>query len=126
MNNSALEDPLDVMEQMIRWCHLAPTCPDSLGCFPYSEGTKDPFVLDCPPKLFYAGNQKEFSCRTIQTTVKSGETMETLLVAIPSFMEKKKAILVDLAALSCEEMLFETEFDSSECPPEGMSPIPNN
>ena len=125
-NNCNLNDALDVMEHMIRWSHIAPTCPDTLGCFPYPNGTKDPFILDCPPKLFFAGNQKEMSFRKIKTKLSSGETFETLLVAIPSFMEKKNAALVNLHAMECEEMQFDTDFDLAKNSPQGMSPIPNN
>jgi hypothetical protein len=38
-----------------RWGHLAPTCPDTIGCFPYYE--QDPFVLDTLPDIFIVGNQ---------------------------------------------------------------------
>ncbi len=38
-----------------RWGHLAPTCPDTIGCFPYYE--QDPFILDTLPDVFIAGNQ---------------------------------------------------------------------
>jgi hypothetical protein len=38
-----------------RWGHLAPTCPDTIGCFPYFE--QDPFILDTLPDVFIAGNQ---------------------------------------------------------------------
>ena len=126
IKNSALDDPLDVMEQMIRWCHIAPTCPDTLGCFPYPEGKKDPFILDCPPKLFYVGNQKEFSCRKIKTIVKSGEAFDTLLVTIPAFIDNRKAVVVNMSTMECDEIVFETEFDTQDETPNGMSPIPNN
>ena len=126
LNNSDLEDPLDAMEQMIRWCHIAPTCPDTLGCFPYPDGTTDPFILDSPPKVFFAGNQKEFSYRKIQTTIRSGEILDTLLIALPAFQAHKKACLVNLMELDCEEILFDTEFDIPVPAPERISPIPNN
>ena len=112
--NCNLNDSLDVMEQMIRWSHIAPTCPDTLGCFPYPEGAKDPFILDCPPRIFFAGNQKELSFRKIETTVRTGEVFQTLLLALPSFMEKKKMALINLNDMECEELLFDTEFDSSK------------
>ena len=126
LSNCNLEDPLDVMEQMVRWCHIAPTCPDTLGCFPYPDGTTDPFILESIPKMFFAGNQKEFSYRKIQTKVQSGEIVETLLVALPAFADKRKACLVNLVTMECEEMIFDTEFETEVEPPAGMSPIPNN
>ena len=124
--NSDLEDPLDVMEQMIRWCHIAPTCPDTLGCFPYPNGTTDPFILDAPPKMFFAGNQKTLSYRKVQSTSESGKTFETLLVTLPSFAEKKETCLINLATMECENVVFDTEFDTATSPSSETSPVPNN
>ena len=42
----------------IRWGHVAPTCPDTLGCYPtYLE---DPFVLQTLPDILIASNQVQF------------------------------------------------------------------
>ncbi len=29
--------PLDALSSMLDWSHLAPTCPDTLGCYPYRD-----------------------------------------------------------------------------------------
>ena len=124
--NSDIEDPLDVMEQMIRWSHIAPTCPDTLGCYPYPNGTADPFILDAPPKMFFAGNQKALSYRKVQSTSESGKTFETLLVTLPSFAERRETCLVNLATLECENVVFDTEFDTATTQSAELSPVPNN
>ena len=72
IRNSNIDDPLDTAEKLIRWKHVAPTCPDTLGCFPYRN--EDPFVLNKRPHLLFVGNQKKFdqrfvSCSTINVTV---------------------------------------------------------
>ena len=124
LSNTEMEDPLDVMEQMIRWCHIAPTCPDTLGCFPYADGT-DPFILDAPPKVFFAGNQEQLAHRKIQNVSESGETFETLLITLPSFRDKRQACLVNIASMECKEILFDTDFETLNRPQSELSPIPN-
>ena len=51
-----LESALDGMECTMRWSHLAPTCPDTLGCFPYTDS--DPFIAKSRPHVNFVGNQK--------------------------------------------------------------------
>lgn len=58
------EKVLDILEMMIMNRHLAPTCPDTLGCFPFTE--MDPFVLEASPHVFFVGNQKEFATRLVR------------------------------------------------------------
>ena len=35
LRNSSIEGPIEAMEAVLKWSHLAPTCPDTLGCFPF-------------------------------------------------------------------------------------------
>ena len=46
---------------MLRWGHLAPTAPDTLATYPFSD--QDPFILDAAPHVLFAGNQPEFATR---------------------------------------------------------------
>ena len=62
MKNSDLKDPLDALESLVRWSHLAPTCPDTLGCFPFT--VKDPFVIEKLPHIFFVGNQEKYASKT--------------------------------------------------------------
>ena len=59
--NSTIDDPLDALECLLRWCHLAPTAPDTLACFPFKE--KDPFTIDQSPHVMFVGNQDCFRQR---------------------------------------------------------------
>lgn len=61
LKNSSLKDPLDALEKTLIWGHICPTAPDTLGCYPFTE--EDPFILDCYPDVYFAGNQNEFSYR---------------------------------------------------------------
>lgn len=55
---SKIEDPLDVMQAIAKWSIVAPTAPDTLPCYPYSE--TDPFVIKQCPHILYAGNMPKF------------------------------------------------------------------
>ena len=37
LRNSELTGPLEAMERCLTWGHLAPTAPDTIGCYPYTE-----------------------------------------------------------------------------------------
>ncbi|KAJ8932497.1 hypothetical protein NQ314_014617 [Rhamnusium bicolor] len=63
MRFSEVTDPLDALEYCLKWNHLAPSAPDTLGCFPYYD--KDPFIIDDCPHVLFAGNQTEFSTRIV-------------------------------------------------------------
>ncbi|CAL4068509.1 unnamed protein product, partial [Meganyctiphanes norvegica] len=61
---SAMTNPLEVLERLCDWGHLAPTAPDTLQCYPYY--THDPFVIDNSPDIFFVGNQKTFEHKTFK------------------------------------------------------------
>ncbi|CAN0535133.1 unnamed protein product, partial [Ectocarpus sp. 8 AP-2014] len=44
---------------MLKWRHMAPTAPETLGCYPFV--TEDPFVVEECPDIFFAGNQPQFA-----------------------------------------------------------------
>lgn len=64
MRFSEIKNPLDALESCLKWSHLAPTAPDTLGCFPYYK--EDPFILDDCPHVFFAGNQEQFGTKTVK------------------------------------------------------------
>ena len=62
LRNSDLDNPLDALESLMEWSHWAPTCPDTLGCFPYRD--QDPFIVDKDvPHLLVSGNHDAFEER---------------------------------------------------------------
>lgn len=61
-----LTDPLDVLEHCLEWNHIAPTAPDTLGCFPYYD--TDPFIIDECPHILFAGNQENFASKICKGT----------------------------------------------------------
>lgn len=102
---------LDILSMIINSRHLAPTCPDTLGSYPFSNS--DPFVLGETPHVLFAGNQKEFATRLMELPLNlsqdSDSAMETdnvmhqqvRLISVPRFDETGQAVFVDLDTLEC-------------------------
>lgn len=58
---SDITDPLEILENCLVWNHIAPTAPDTLGCYPYYD--MDPFIIEDCPHVLFAGNQESFSTK---------------------------------------------------------------
>ncbi|XP_056457596.1 DNA polymerase delta subunit 2 [Gadus chalcogrammus] len=97
---TSMTDHLDILENTLRLGHLAPTAPDTLGCYPFYK--KDPFILEECPHVYFSGNAPSFDSRTI--TGPDGQ--QVLLVTIPEFATTQTACLVNLRTLECEPMSF--------------------
>jgi len=105
MRNTDMTNPLDAMTACLAWGHVAPTCPDTLGCYPYHQN--DPFILEHLPDVFVAGNLEEFQKRTVEINGKS-----ILLVALPRFSQSKSIVTVNLKDLECSVLSFDTSLDA--------------
>lgn len=105
-----IDDSLALLQQTIESAHLAPTTPDSLGCFPYYDD--DPFILleDQCPHVYFAGNQPEYGSKVIAG--RQGQSV--LILAVPDFHNSETAVLVNLRTLKCEPISFGGLVDSSE------------
>jgi DNA polymerase delta subunit 2 len=55
---SDITDPLEALKRSLCWSHIAPTCPDTLPCYPYYN--EDPFIIENCPHVYFAGNMPEF------------------------------------------------------------------
>ena len=51
------------LARTLEWRHIAPTAPDTLGCYPFF--TDDPFVVETSPHVYFAGNQKSFASKLV-------------------------------------------------------------
>ncbi|XP_064614704.1 DNA polymerase delta subunit 2-like [Liolophura sinensis] len=105
---SSMEDGMDILEKTLTWGHIAPTAPDTLGCYPYYND--DPFILNHCPHVYFAGNQDEF-----KTKLYSGsERQRVLLVTVPRFSQSCMCVLVNLRTLECQPLDFGSQFGESE------------
>lgn len=95
MGYSEILDPIEAMESCLRWNHMAPTAPDTLGCYPFYD--KDPFVLEECPHVFFAGNQSKFDTKVV--TGSKGQ--QVTLISIPEFASTHQVCLLNLKNLEC-------------------------
>lgn len=77
---STVEDPIECLKNSLKWSHIAPTCPDTLPCYPYFE--EDPFIIDqCPNVYFCAQNEANFKTEIF----KSRRMKKTMFILITFF-----------------------------------------
>ena len=53
---------LTMATQTLQWAHIAPTAPDTLWCFPFTD--RDPFLISDRPDVYFVGNQPNFGTTT--------------------------------------------------------------
>ena len=58
------EDRLRMLEHVLEWGHLAPTAPDTLTAYSFSD--KDPFVIESAPHVLFAGNQPSLTRKLVE------------------------------------------------------------
>ncbi|KAJ8756307.1 hypothetical protein K2173_025119 [Erythroxylum novogranatense] len=96
------DDKLDFMERTLKWRHLAPTAPNTLGCYPFID--KDPFLIESCPHVYFAGNQDKYGTRLI--TGSEGQVVR--IISIPKFSETGIAVVLNMRNLECHTLTFGT------------------
>ncbi|XP_061762792.1 DNA polymerase delta subunit 2 [Nerophis ophidion] len=100
MQYSSMNSHLEILEETLRLRHLAPTAPDTLGCYPFYM--KDPFILEECPHVYFSGNAPAFESKLLS----GPDGQEVLLVTVPKFSSTQTACLVNLRTLECEPVSF--------------------
>ncbi|XP_038702275.1 DNA polymerase delta small subunit-like [Tripterygium wilfordii] len=103
---SEAKDKLEFMERTLRWRHLAPTAPNTLGCYPFTD--RDPFLIESCPHVYFVGNQDKFAT----SLLKGSEGQLVRLICIPKFCETGVAVVLNLKTLECHTLSFGTQFSS--------------
>lgn len=98
---TSFSESVDIMRNLMEWGHIAPTCPDILPSYPYPS--KDPFVLNSYPDVFFAGNQPQFSAASFESP--AGKKVQ--LLSVPVFEDTHTLALVNLSTLKCEMLSCE-------------------
>ncbi len=94
---------LERLRDTLLWRHMAPTAPDSLGCYPVKDF--DPFILEEAPDVYFSGNQPGFSTRLLETE----EGGRVRLVCLSSLADRGEAAIIDLGTLDCTPISFSTD-----------------
>ncbi|XP_075108541.1 DNA polymerase delta small subunit isoform X5 [Nicotiana tabacum] len=97
---SEANSSIEFMERTLRWRHLAPTAPNTLGCYPFTD--KDPFYVETCPHVYFVGNQDKFETRLI----KEGQMVR--LICIPRFADTGVAVVSGSEKTSGKENPAET------------------
>nr|XP_020446045.1 DNA polymerase delta subunit 2 [Monopterus albus] len=97
---SSMDSHLQILEETLRLRHLAPTTPDTLGCYPFYQ--KDPFILEECPHVYFSGNAPTFESKLF----KGADGQEVLLVTVPEFSSTQTVCLLNLRTLECEPISF--------------------
>lgn len=103
---SEAKDKLEFMERTMTWRHLAPTAPNTLGCYPFTD--RDPFFLETCPHVYFVGNQDKFETKLI----KGFEGQVVRLISIPRFAETGVAVVMNIRNLECHTLSFGTQLRS--------------
>ncbi|XP_050383250.1 DNA polymerase delta small subunit isoform X2 [Argentina anserina] len=104
MRYSEANDKLEYLERTLRWRHLAPTAPNTLECYPFTD--RDPFLMESCPHVYFVGNQDKYGSRL----VKGSEGQMVRLICIPKFCETGVAVVLNMRTLECHTLSFGTQF----------------
>ncbi|KAF9466421.1 DNA polymerase alpha/epsilon subunit B-domain-containing protein [Collybia nuda] len=100
---------LSILEDTLRWRHMAPTAPDTLWCHPYFSG--DPFVIPETPDLYVIGNQKRFATKMVtnQDENNGSKRISCRIIMVPEFSRTGTLVLVNLRSLGVKTVTFVVE-----------------
>lgn len=96
------DDRLATLTRTLEFQHLAPTAPDTLGCYPYAGDSADPFVVRECPHVFFAGNQPRYESKLVEGP--AGQRVCAIMV--PDFCRDHTCVLVNLDTLESQPIVF--------------------
>mmetsp|Transcript_32904 Transcript_32904/g.106396 ORF Transcript_32904/g.106396 Transcript_32904/m.106396 type:complete len:504 (+) Transcript_32904:122-1633(+) len=102
---------LSALRRTLELRHLAPTAPDTLGCYPFSMC--DPFVLRESPSVYFAANQPAFGSQLC--TAECGAPVR--LISVPDFGRSHSIVLVNIRTLHAHEVAFGEGTTATELAP---------
>ncbi|CAJ0574093.1 unnamed protein product, partial [Mesorhabditis spiculigera] len=97
---SNIQSACQLMELMLTWQHVAPTCPDTVDGFPLHD--RDPFSIERYPHVMIAGNQPK---PEVVVHVGSGNRKCTL-IAIPRFARSQLVAILNLRTFEVDWKQF--------------------
>ncbi|PIA15587.1 hypothetical protein COEREDRAFT_44674 [Coemansia reversa NRRL 1564] len=89
------ESPCQLAARSLLWRHIAPSAPDTLWCYPFTQ--YDPFIVRRLPHVYFFGNQPTFDV----VVAKGTDAQETRVIAVPVFSTSHTVVLLNLRTLEC-------------------------
>ncbi|XP_074586461.1 DNA polymerase delta small subunit isoform X2 [Curcuma longa] len=102
---SEAKNRLEFLERTLKWRHLVPTAPNTVGCYPFTD--TDPFLIESCPHVYFIGNQDKYET----TLVQGPEKQLVRLICIPKFCQTGIAVVLNLRNLECHTLSFPTTLD---------------
>ncbi|KAJ6226173.1 DNA polymerase delta subunit 2 [Anaeramoeba flamelloides] len=103
-NGDLNEVKFQVFQNSLNWCHLSPTCPDTLPCHPFENS--DPFIIKNTPHVYFAGNQDQFSSEIIHKKSYTTGNKTISCIFVPKFYQTSEIVLVDIETLESSTVSF--------------------
>ncbi|KAJ2506408.1 DNA polymerase delta small subunit Cdc1 [Coemansia sp. RSA 2049] len=91
------ESACQLAAESLRWRHIAPTAPDTLWCYPFTD--RDPFILEHSPHVYFVGNQDAPDSAWAAAGASAGA--RTRVLTVPVFKSSHKIVLLNLSTLDC-------------------------
>ncbi|PWN20536.1 hypothetical protein BCV69DRAFT_282748 [Microstroma glucosiphilum] len=90
------DERLTAAGRLLEFGHVAPTAPDTLWCFPFTD--RDPFILDTTPDVLVIGNQPNFATKIVHHHGHQGEGEKeaTRVILLPRFSKTGEVALLNL------------------------------
>ncbi|KAJ1773393.1 DNA polymerase delta small subunit Cdc1 [Coemansia sp. RSA 1813] len=90
--------------ESLRWRHIAPTAPDTLWCYPFTE--RDPFILEHSPHVYFIGNQQAADAAWAAAESAGGgseaaDCTGTRVLTVPVFKDSHQIVLLNLRNMEC-------------------------
>eukprot|EP00696_Hemimastix_kukwesjijk_P018142 gnl/Hemi2/6960_TR2376_c0_g1_i1.p1 gnl/Hemi2/6960_TR2376_c0_g1~~gnl/Hemi2/6960_TR2376_c0_g1_i1.p1 ORF type:complete len:468 (-),score=140.93 gnl/Hemi2/6960_TR2376_c0_g1_i1:203-1606(-) len=98
-----IPDRCELAACTLAWRHLAPTAPDTLGCYPFHD--RDPCIVEHCPHVYFIGNQPNFATQFVQ----GPQGQRVRVVLLPVFVNSGTAVLVDTDSLDVQLLDFACE-----------------
>ncbi|KZT59168.1 hypothetical protein CALCODRAFT_493962 [Calocera cornea HHB12733] len=95
------DDRLEMARNTLLWRHIAPTAPDTLWCYPFSD--RDPFIITTTPHVYFIGNQPRFET----SIVRGADGQQTRIILLPRFSQTGEVALVHTGTLEVRKLTIE-------------------
>ncbi|KAJ2741804.1 DNA polymerase delta small subunit Cdc1 [Coemansia sp. BCRC 34301] len=95
--------PCELAVASLQWGHIAPSAPDTLWCYPFSD--RDPFVLSQAPHVYFVANQELPG----SAEARGCDGQHTTVVAVPRFAQSHSIVLLNMRTMQCTTVRFTAE-----------------
>ncbi|KAJ2048528.1 DNA polymerase delta small subunit Cdc1 [Coemansia sp. S16] len=99
-NNGPADSPCELAAKSLQWRHIAPSAPDTLWCYPFSD--RDPFILAQSPHVYFVGGQD----LPDSGEARGSDGQHTTVVTVPKFSKTHCIVLLNLRNMKCTTVQF--------------------